>query len=157
MIDTSQSKPQSPSRTQSNSYHQINYISNLASDALQLRAANPVPLPHDSTTEMAPSTSSAAASISPSTRQNPQDQDTIFADIYNYPWAQDSEFQSGLFSILGRDGEGSASSATNHDRDQGLDPDLLLQAQCFYFSQYSLLIIFLPLTRQTARHQTIYA
>jgi hypothetical protein len=100
---------------------------------------NLVPQHPDSATEIPPSLSSAAArTISPSRRHHPRDQHALFTDIYNYPWAQDSEFQSGLFSILGRDDQGSASSATDHHHDQGLDPDLLLQAQCFYFSQYSL-------------------
>jgi hypothetical protein len=106
---------------------------------------DPLIQPPDSATHaMPPPAPSATAHLPLSTRQSPIDQETIFTNIYNYPWAKDSEFQSGLSSIFRRDDEESSSGATNHDHDNDLDPDLLLQAQCFYFTQYSLLVLFLP-------------
>lgn len=76
--------------------------------------------------------SAIAAHVQPGTRQT--DPETIFSNIYDYPWDEDSEFQSGLSSILGSKEEppsgGSTGGPTYHDR------DLLLQAQCFYFTRY---------------------
>jgi hypothetical protein len=59
----------------------------------------------------------------------PEDRDTIFSSIYNYPWAQDAEFQAGLSSILGRT-EGQPERGINHET------GLLVKAQCFYFARY---------------------
>jgi hypothetical protein len=59
----------------------------------------------------------------------PPDPSTIFNNIYNYPWEQDIEFQSGLSAILKNNGEPAPEGETHQE------VDLMLQAQCFYFSR----------------------
>ena len=61
------------------------------------------------------------------------DLEAVFSNIYNYPWNQDSEFRSGLASILG------SNQGLDPDRPVYHDTDLLLQAQCFYFARLAAL------------------
>ncbi|ERF77068.1 hypothetical protein EPUS_06286 [Endocarpon pusillum Z07020] len=59
----------------------------------------------------------------------PKDRDAIFSKIYNYPWAQDSDFQTGFSSIAGDTGRNASDNPVYHET------DLLLQAQCFYYAR----------------------
>ena len=51
------------------------------------------------------------------------EQEGLFRQLHNYPWAEDNDFQSGLRAILGPD---PAPERREH---------LTLRAQCFYFSR----------------------
>lgn len=57
------------------------------------------------------------------------DAETIFNNIYTYPWSQDGEFQSGLSSILGN-----LERLVSRDMTYE-EADILLQAKCFYFAR----------------------
>ena len=70
----------------------------------------------------------AVGASQPST--TPKDRDAIFSEIYHYPWAQDSDFQTGFSSIAGDTGRDTPDSPVYHE------PDLLLQAQCFYYARF---------------------
>ncbi|KAF7512953.1 hypothetical protein GJ744_012056 [Endocarpon pusillum] len=59
----------------------------------------------------------------------PKDRDAIFSKIYNYPWTQDSDFQTGFSSIAGDIGRNASGNPGYHET------DLLLQAQCFYYAR----------------------
>lgn len=63
--------------------------------------------------------------------RNPEtDLETIFSNVYSYPWAQDSDFQSGLSAIFGNTEQLASEDSIYHDI------GLMLQAQCFYFARY---------------------
>ena len=51
--------------------------------------------------------------------------DSIYAQVDNYPWDTDAEFQSGLGAILG-------STASSEQA-----VELSLRARCFYYSRYA--------------------
>lgn len=49
--------------------------------------------------------------------------DSVYAQVDNYPWDTDAEFQSGLGAILG----------STASQDQAIE--LALRARCFYYSR----------------------
>lgn len=78
----------------------------------------------------------AAASSSPSSN-------SIYAQVDNYPWDTDVEFQSGLGAILG----------STASPEQAVE--LALRARCFYYSRYAIRSV-PSLPRTLPRHHYIY-
>ena len=76
------------------------------------------------------------------TADAPLDSTITFSQLSTYPFDTDTEFQSGLATILGHPGM----SATPEEISQS--HDLILQAQCFYFARYDYPAPPLPSTSQ---------